>query len=106
MAPADPAADVVAEQPLLLSDALVTGYECASCGPLEQAGRYVNRRAGAFDDSIAVCPNCAAPSVRVEIRDTFTVGELSARFGGERVPAKFVLADINGGTVCFDLEEY
>jgi molybdopterin-synthase adenylyltransferase len=104
--PADPAAAAVTGQPLQLSDALVTGYECTNCGPLEQAGNYLNRRAAAFDDSIAVCPNCAAPSVRVEIRDTFTVGELSERFGGRRVPAKFALADINGGAICFDLEEY
>jgi molybdopterin/thiamine biosynthesis adenylyltransferase len=99
------ASDDVAAQPLQLSDALVTGYECAACGPLAQAAEYVNRRAGDFDDGIAVCPGCATPSVRVEIRDTFTVGELSARFGERRVPAKFALAEINGGTVCFDLEE-
>jgi molybdopterin/thiamine biosynthesis adenylyltransferase len=104
--PVDPEAIIVAEQPLQLSDALVTGYECANCGPLEQAGDYVNRRAGAFDDGIAICPRCASPSVRVEIRDTFTVAELSTRFGGGSVPAKFALADINGGAVCFDLEEY
>lgn len=104
--PADPATAAVAAQPVQLSDALVTGYECASCGPLEQAGNYINRRAGAFDDGIATCPNCTAPSVRVEIRDTFTVGELSERFGDSRVPAKYALAEINGGAVCFDLEEY
>lgn len=99
------ASEVIAAQPLQLSDALVTGYECASCGPLTQAAQYLNRRASVFDDGIATCPNCATPSVRVEIRDTFTVGELSARFGDGRVPAKYALADINGGTVCFDLEE-
>jgi molybdopterin/thiamine biosynthesis adenylyltransferase len=99
------ASDDVTAQPLQLSDALVTGYECAACGPLARAAEYVNRRAGAFDDGIVVCPTCVAPSVRVEIRDTFTVGELSARFGAGRVPAKFALTEINGATVCFDLEE-
>jgi molybdopterin/thiamine biosynthesis adenylyltransferase len=98
-------ADEITGQPVQLSDALVTGYECAHCGALEQAALYLNRRAAAFDDGIADCPRCAAPAVRVEIRDTFTVGELSARFGADPVPAKFAIAGIGPGTVCFDLEE-
>ncbi len=104
--PVDPVADDVTDQPLQLSDALITAYECASCGPLAQATDFINRRAVEFDDGIATCPNCSQPSVRVEIRDTFTVGELSERFGDGGVPAKFALADIIGGVVCFDLEEY
>jgi hypothetical protein len=101
----DGLADEITEQPVQLSDALVTGYECTQCGALEQAAQYLNRRAADFDDGIAECPRCSAPAVRVEIRDTFTVGELSARFGSEPVPAKFVIAGIGSGTVCFDLEE-
>lgn len=97
--------ETVSAQPVQLSDALVTGYECADCGPLDEAVRYVDRRAAEFDDGIATCPRCAAPSVRVEIRDTFTVGELMTRFGGSRVPARFALAAIDGRAVCFDLEE-
>jgi len=99
------AGEAVGEQPLQLSDALIAGYECAACGPLAEAAQYVNRRATTFDDAIATCPRCAAPAVRVDIRDTFTVAELAARFGSGRVPAKFALAQINGGAVCFDLEE-
>lgn len=95
----------IAEQVVQLSDPLIAGYECAACGPLEAAASYVNRRAAEFDDAIATCPKCAAPAVRIEIRDTFTVGELTARFPGRPVPAKFVLAEINGDAVCFDLEE-
>ena len=95
----------VAGQSLQLSDALITSYECATCGPLAEAAQYVNRRAAAFDDSIARCPRCAAPAVRVEIRDTFTVAELAERCGAAGVPAKFALARFDGGTVCFDLEE-
>ncbi len=96
----------LAELPLRLSDALITSYECAACGPLAAATRYVNQRAAAFDDSIATCPSCAAPSVRVEIRDAFSLGELMQRFGYGRVPVKFVLAELEGGPVCIDLEEY
>jgi molybdopterin/thiamine biosynthesis adenylyltransferase len=95
----------VASQSLQLSDALITGYECAACGPLAEAAQYLNRRAAAFDDSIACCPRCAAPAVRVEIRDTFTVAELAERCGTAGVPAKFALARFDAGTVCFDLEE-
>jgi len=95
----------VAAQPVQLSDALITGYECADCGPLEEAAQYVGRRAAGFDDGITTCPRCAAPAVRVEIRDAFTVGELMERFGASRVPARFALAAIDGRTVCFNLEE-
>ena len=95
----------VAGQSLQLSDALITSYECATCGSLAEAAQYVNRRAAAFDDSIARCPRCAAPAVRVEIRDTFTVAELVERCGAAGVPAKFALARFDSGTVCFDLEE-
>jgi molybdopterin/thiamine biosynthesis adenylyltransferase len=95
----------VAAQPVQLSDALITGYECADCGPLEEATQYVGRRAAGFDDGITTCPRCAAPAVRVEIRDAFTVGELMERFGASRVPARFALAAIDGRTVCFNLEE-
>lgn len=94
------------ELPLRLSDALITSYECAACGPLVAAGRYVNQRAAAFDDSIATCPNCAAPSVRVEIRDAFSLGELIQRFGYGMAPVKYALAELDGGPVCIDLEEY
>jgi molybdopterin/thiamine biosynthesis adenylyltransferase len=103
----DSAADAsLGELPLRLSDALITSYECATCGPLATASRYVNQRAAAFDDSIATCPTCAAPSVRVEIRDTFSLGELMQRFGYSMAPVKFALAELDSGPVCIDLEEY
>jgi molybdopterin/thiamine biosynthesis adenylyltransferase len=100
---ADPS---LAELPLRLSDALITAYECAACGPLADAARYVDQRAAAFDDSIAACPACGAQSVRIEIRDTFPLGELMCRFGDRGVPAKFALAELDSGPICIDLEEY
>jgi len=93
------------EQVVRLSDPLIAGYECAACGPLESADRYLYRRAADFDDAIATCPQCAAPAVRIDIRSTFTVAELTARFAGGPAPAKFALAEINGEAICFDLEE-
>jgi len=95
----------ISGQVVRLSDPLIAGYECAACGPLESADRYLYRRAADFDDGITTCPQCAAPAVRVDIRSTFTVGELTACFAGGPVPAKFALAEINGEAVCFDLEE-
>ncbi len=92
-------------QVLRLSDPMVTGYECAQCGALPEAARYLDRRAADFDDSIATCPRCAAPAVRIEIRQRFELGELVERFGTRPVPAKFALADIGGRTVCFDFEK-
>jgi hypothetical protein len=93
------------KQVLRLSDPIVTGYECAACGPLPEAAKYVDHRAAEFDDSIAVCPQCATPAVRIEVRQRFELGELVERFGARPVPAKFALADIDGRTVCFDFEE-
>jgi molybdopterin/thiamine biosynthesis adenylyltransferase len=92
-------------QVLRLSDPLVTGYDCAQCGALPEAARYLDRRSADFDDSIATCPRCATPAVRIEIRQRFELGELVERFGPRPVPAKFALADIGGRTVCFDFEE-
>ena len=92
-------------QVLRLSDPIVTGYECAACGPLPEAPNYVDHRAADFDDSIATCPQCATQSVRIEVRQRFELGELVERFGTRPVPAKFALADIDGRTVCFDFEE-
>jgi molybdopterin/thiamine biosynthesis adenylyltransferase len=102
---AAPTTDALADQPLRLSDALITSYACADCGPLVEAAQYVDRRASSFDDTIVNCPKCGSPAVRVEIRDTFSLGELVERFGAGRVPAKFAVAELDGRVVCFDLEE-
>lgn len=104
--PSDVADPSLLTLPLRLSDALIASWECVACGPLEIAGRYVNQRADAFDDSIATCPACNAPSVRVEIRDAYTLGELVERYGPRPAPVKFALADLgSAGIVCFDLDE-
>ena len=92
--------------PLRLSDAIITGCQCTACGPLPSATRCLHRRAADFDDAIATCAGCNAPSVRIEIRDRFTLGELMQRFGDDEVPAKFAVAELDGGAICIDLEEY
>ncbi len=94
-----------AEQVLQLSDALLTGYECAGCGPLPEAAQYLGRRASDFDDSIAVCPRCREAAVRIEIRQRFELRELLQRFGHGPVPVKFALTDVGGRPICFAFEE-
>lgn len=92
------------DQTLRLSDRLVTRYECATCGPLAESALHVNRRANEFDESIETCPRCGRKSVQVEIRDTFTLGELMERFGSASAPVKYATTDTPDGPVCFDLE--
>jgi hypothetical protein len=96
-------APTLADQRVRLSDAVVTACGCAGCGPVAALTALVNRPA-AEAAAIPVCPNCGADSVRIEARDTFSLGELTERFGHGPVPAKFALAEIGGVAVCFDLE--
>jgi hypothetical protein len=96
-------APALAEQAVRLSDAIVTACECAGCGPIAALAALVNRPA-AEAAAIPACPSCGADSVRIDARDTFSLGELTERFGRGPVPAKFALAQIGGVAVCFDLE--
>jgi len=93
----------LAAQVLRLSDAVVTACDCASCGAIAALTALVNRPA-AQAAALPACPSCGAASVRIEARETFSLGELSERFGRGPVPAKFALAEIGGAAVCFDLE--
>ena len=93
----------LADQKVRLSDAVVTACDCAGCGPVAALAALVNRPAGEAA-TIPACPSCGADSVRIEARDTFSLGELTERFGRGPVPAKFALAEIGGVSVCFDLE--
>lgn len=96
-------APTLADQRVRLSDAIVTACDCAGCGPVAALTALVNHPATGAAARPA-CPSCGADSVRIEARDTFSLGELTARFGRRPVPAKFALAEIGGVAVCFDLE--
>lgn len=95
-------APALAAQRVRLSDAVVTACACAGCGAVAALTALVNRPA-AQAAAIAACPSCG-DAVHVESRDTFSLGELTERFGRGPVPAKFALAEIGGAAVCFDLE--
>ena len=96
-------APTLANQTVRLSDAIVTACDCAGCGAVAALTALVNRPAGEAA-AIPACPSCGADSVRIDARDTFSLGELTERFGRGPVPAKFALAEIGGVAVCFDLE--
>lgn len=91
-------------QPVRLSDAVVTAFECTACGPVEVPAGTINRRDAGPGPGAPACPHCGSRSVRIEVRDSFSLGDLMARFGNGPVPAKFALADIGGVAVCFDLD--
>jgi molybdopterin/thiamine biosynthesis adenylyltransferase len=90
---------------LRLSDALIAGYECASCGDTSRGADLVDRRAADFDDRIMRCAVCGLRAARVQIRDEFTAEELATRFCGDAPPAKYALADAGGEWICLDFEE-
>ncbi|MCU0973384.1 MAG: ThiF family adenylyltransferase [Burkholderiales bacterium] len=90
---------------LRLSDALITDYECASCGDTSGAASHVGRRAADFDDRITLCAACGVRAVRVGIREEFTAEALVARFDRVPPPVKYALADVGGAWICLDFEE-
>lgn len=96
-------AAALAAQQVRLSDAIVTACDCVACGPVAALTAFVNRSV-AEAAALPGCPRCGAASLRIEARDTFSLGELGERFGSRPVPAKFALAEIGGSAVCFDLE--
>jgi hypothetical protein len=87
-----------------LSDAVVTACECARCGPVAAWTDPAHPSAAGTRVPPSCCPVCGSSPLRVEARATFTLGELTRRFGRDPVPAKFALAEIGGIAVCFDLE--
>jgi len=98
----DPSAEDVE---LRLSDPIITGFACVHCGERAGGEAVLLRRASDFDDSITLCAACARRTVRVEIREDLTLGELVRLLGERPLPAKYVLARTAAGTVCIDLEE-
>lgn len=95
-----------ADDPVVrLSDPLVTACQCASCGDTSHAAACVDRRATDFDDRITLCGACGLRSVRIEIREEFTVAEFLQRFRHARPPAKYALVQLGDEWICLDFEE-
>jgi molybdopterin/thiamine biosynthesis adenylyltransferase len=91
---------------VLLSDPVIFGYACTTCGTTPSAARYLGHRADEFDDRIMRCAECGRLAARVDVRGEAPVDELRRLYGAARLPVKYLLA--RAGTpeaVCIDLEE-
>lgn len=90
---------------VILSDQIIVGYRCVTCGETEDSTTYVFRRAAEFDETITICSKCGNRSVDIEIRDQFELKELLTKFRGRCVPAKYAIAIGPNLRLCLDLEE-
>lgn len=89
-------------EPIRLSDPLIWSCDCANCGSTPATRAAELQRAGDVSDAITFCLSCGSQAVRVEIRDVFEPGELSARLApGTAIPARFAFI----GETCFDLQQ-
>lgn len=77
---------VMPDDPVLLSDALIWRCECRRCGRLPRIIADEGRRAASVTDRLAICPQCGATSVAIDIRDSCTLAELCERFGDAPLP--------------------
>lgn len=88
--------------------------QCPRCSNLQRPVPIVHTR-NRWDVSAAVaqsCPEVLEQQLRLsdEIegvdRDASCLRELSARFHGRPIPAKFALADVGGRTICLAFEDF
>ena len=98
----DAAARAAGADNIRLSDALIWSCDCANCGSTDATRAVQLRRAADVSDAITYCLGCSSQAIRVEIRDEFEAGELSARVDpGAAVPARFAIV----GQQCIDLQD-
>lgn len=74
------------DEAVTLSDALIWRCECRRCGRLPRITADEGRRAASVTDRLAICPQCGANSVAIDIRDGCTLAELGERFGDAPLP--------------------
>ncbi|HZH08282.1 MAG TPA: hypothetical protein VEY69_16560, partial [Lautropia sp.] len=97
----DQAARAIDASSIRLSDPLIWECDCANCGRTDATRAVELKRAGHVSDAITFCMQCRSDAIRVQIRDDFDPGELSARYAPDAtVPARFALV----GTTCLDLQ--
>lgn len=80
---------------VLLAEPVIVACACTQCGrdALRAAPELAGRRAADYDDGLGWCPNCARPSMAVEIRDRLSAGELLALYPDAPPPLPYVLLD-------------
>jgi molybdopterin/thiamine biosynthesis adenylyltransferase len=97
----DAAARAAGADTIRLSDGLIWSCQCANCGSTEATRAVELRRAADVTDGITFCLQCRSQAIRVEVRDEFEPGELSARFAPQApIPARFAIV----GDGCLDLQ--
>jgi molybdopterin-synthase adenylyltransferase len=89
---------------LILSDPVIASYECISCGSASSDSEFLLRLSSDFDDSISVCKHCNQDSVRIDIKDQFTVKELVEKYAGILLPCKYITATVENTKFCIELE--
>ena len=97
----DAAARAAGADTIRLSDGLIWSCECANCGSTDATRAVELQRAAAVSDGITFGLQCRSQAIRVQIRDEFEPGELSARFPPDAaIPARFAIV----GNGCIDLQ--
>jgi len=98
------ASDNIENLTLILSDPVIASYECISCGIKPSDGEFLLRLSSDFDDSISICKHCNQESVRIDIKDQFTVQELLDKYTGMFLPCKYITATVRNTKFCIELE--
>lgn len=89
---------------LTLSDPLLVSYRCVECNPNEDDATVVFERASKYNTDIAKCINCKQDTVRVNIKDSFTINELISTMYGKKIPSKFIYVIEEDEILIIDLE--
>lgn len=90
---------------VLCSDRILTRVRCNEC-EADQPGTVVFEAAERFDERFAECPNCCDNSRQIGLAEEFNVPDLLREFAGREMPGKFVMSDVDGVQVIFELEDH
>lgn len=88
---ADNAPGATDDEVIVLSDKLIWYCACERCGRQPHTSRFEGRRAASLTDAISICPRCQQSAVKIDVREQFSVRELSERFGERSIPARWGL---------------
>lgn len=87
------------------SDRVLTRVRCKKC-EADQPWTVVLEVAERFDERFAECPNCCQKSREIGLADEFNARDLLRDFAGREMPGKFVVCDLGGVQVIFELEAH
>ena len=87
------------------SEPILTEYRCVDCHQQKSEATQVFEKARNYDSRLSICPICGNSSVKIEIKDRFSVAELSKTFTGYNFPCKYVSISTNHIKYIFNLED-